>query len=65
LASNTIAISSVVDTDLHHYIGDGGLPNIYQTMMLIPGDLKHVYNIYAVLRIAFDFNLIYFKRKNR
>ena len=58
-------MSSVVATDLHHYIGDEYLPNLSQMMRLIPGDIKHVFCIFAVLRIAFAFALICFIRKNR
>ncbi|MDP8906697.1 MAG: hypothetical protein M3M88_04185 [Thermoproteota archaeon] len=65
LASNTIVPSSVVDTDLHHYIGDEGLSNFYQIMATVSCDLKHVHCIFAVLRLAFDFALIYSKRKYR
>lgn len=66
LASNAIVISSVGDTDLYHYIGDEGLSNFSQMMVLIPGDLEHVCNMSAaVLRNAFAFALIYFIRKNR
>lgn len=63
LASNTIVSSSVVDTDLHHYIGDEGLSNSCHIMAIVPCDLKHVDDILAVLRLAFDFALICFKRK--
>ncbi len=65
LASDTIVIPSVVDTDLHHYIGDEGVSNFSQIMAIVSCDLKHVYSIFAVLRLAFDFASIYFKRKNR
>ena len=65
LAPNTIVMSSVVDTDLHHYIGDEGLSNFYQIMAIVSCHLKHVYSIFAVFRLAFDFALIYSKRKNR
>ena len=65
MASNTIVSSSVVDTDLHHYIGDEGLSNSCQIIAIVPCDLKHVDGIFAVLRLAFDFALIYSERKNR
>ena len=65
MTSNTIVLSSVVDTDLHHYIGDEGLSNSCQIMAIVFCDLKHVDGIFAVLRLAFDFASIYFKRKYR
>ncbi len=65
LASNTIIISSVEDTDLSHYIGYEGLSNFYQIMAIVSCDLKHVDGIFAGLRLAFDFALIYSERKNR
>jgi hypothetical protein len=65
LASNTFVKSSVVDTDLHHYVGDEGSSNFYQIMVIVSCDLKHVFSIFAVLRLEFDFALISFKRKNR
>ena len=65
MASNTIVISPVVDTDLYRYIGDEGHSNFSQIVAIVSCDLKHVYSIFAVLRLAFDFASIYFKRKNR
>jgi hypothetical protein len=65
LASNTIVATSVVDTDLRHYIGDEGLTNFYQIMTIVSCDLKHVDGIFAVLRFAFDFALIYLIGKHR
>ena len=65
MASDTLAIPSVVDTDLCHYIGHEGLSNFCQIVTTVPLDLKHAYGIFAVLRLAFDFASIYFKRKNR
>jgi K+-transporting ATPase A subunit len=65
LAFNTFVISSVVDTDLHHYVGDEWLSNFCQIMAIVSCDLMHVFSIFAVLRLAFDFALIYSERKNR
>ena len=58
LASNTIIISSVEDTDLSHYIGYEDLSNFYQIMAIVSYDLKYVYSIFAVLMIEFAFALI-------
>jgi hypothetical protein len=63
VASNTIVSPSVVDTDLRHFIGDEGPSNFYQIMAIGSCDLKHADGIFALLRLAFDFALICFKRK--